>query len=183
MNHHNTAVKPYRLWLVKWLGCVAWVLLAMPLAMAEPNKNSTTDHSTFKQLQGPFKSAEEVTKVCLSCHTEAAKQVMDTRHWTWEYKNPKDGKTIGKKTMLNGFCIGDKSNQAFCNGCHVGYGWKDDHFDFKAQEKVDCLVCHNKGGYVKPLGNAGYPRMEREESPVGSGKFLEPVDWPKLRKP
>ncbi len=182
MNDNNTALKPSHLWRVKKHWSLVLMLLVLPLtvAMAEPNKNSTTDHSKFKQLQGPFKSAEEVTKACLTCHTEAAKQVMDTRHWTWEYKNPKDGKTIGKKTMLNGFCIGDKSNQAFCNGCHVGYGWKDDHFDFKAQEKVDCLVCHNKGGYVKPLGNAGYPRMEREESPVGSGKFLEPVDLAKV---
>jgi hypothetical protein len=39
-------------------------------------KRSTADHSKFIQLQKPFKSGQEVTEACLSCHTEAAKQVM-----------------------------------------------------------------------------------------------------------
>ncbi len=60
---------------------------------AAPNiKNptkGTADHTKFKELQGPFASGSEVTKVCLSCHTEAATQVMGTRHWTWDYTNPR----------------------------------------------------------------------------------------------
>jgi len=36
------------------------------------------DHSKFKQLQGPFTSAEQVTQACLGCHTDAARQVMST---------------------------------------------------------------------------------------------------------
>lgn len=148
---------------------------AAALATARQSR-STADHAKFKELQGPFASGEEVTRVCLSCHTEAAKQVMATRHWTWDYTNPQTGQKLGKKTMLNGYCIGDQSNEAFCQACHVGYGWKDKTFDFKAETKVDCLVCHHGGGYRKPPGLAGEVPTVRTELPKGSGKFVEPVD-------
>jgi len=144
--------------------------------VASSPSRSTADHSKFKELQGPFKSGSEVTKACLSCHTEAAKQVMGTRHWTWEYTNPDTGQQLGKKTMLNSFCIGDRSNEAFCQSCHVGYGWKDDKFDFFDESKVDCLVCHQTGGYRKPPGMAGEVPVERTELPPGSGRFIDPVD-------
>ncbi|MBN8488558.1 MAG: tetrathionate reductase family octaheme c-type cytochrome, partial [Burkholderiales bacterium] len=149
-------------------------------AAAGKTGRSTADHSKFKELQGPFASGEEVTKACLSCHTEAAQQVMATRHWTWEYTNPQTGQKLGKKTMLNGFCIGDRSNEAFCQSCHVGYGWKDAKFDFHAESKVDCLVCHHTGGYKKPAGLAGEVPTTRTEYPAGSGKFIDPVDLAKV---
>jgi octaheme c-type cytochrome (tetrathionate reductase family) len=139
---------------------------------------STADHTKFKALQGPFKSGEEVTQACLECHTEAAKQVMATRHWTWDYINPGTGQRLGKKTMLNSFCIADRSNEAFCNACHVGYGWKDDKFDFTSERNVDCLACHNTGQYAKIPGLAGDPAYQRMEYPPHSGKFVEAVDLP-----
>ena len=139
-------------------------------------KGSTADHGKFKELQGPFRTGEEVTTACLSCHTEAAKQVMATRHWTWDYTNPATGQRLGKKTMLNSFCIADRSNEAFCNACHVGYGWKDDTFDFTSEKNVDCLACHNTGQYAKIPGLAGHPPYERMEYPPKSGKFVGPVD-------
>ena len=49
-------------------------------AAQKPVSTSTADHSKFKELQRPFASGPEVTKACLSCHTEAAKQVMRTKH-------------------------------------------------------------------------------------------------------
>lgn len=180
-----------------WLGALlalgltmstAWATAVLPssstgvtegLSGAPEKTRSTADHSRFKALQGPFKSGSEVTQACLSCHTEAGKQVMSTRHWTWDYTNPDTGQRLGKKTMLNGFCIGDRSNEAFCQSCHVGYGWKDDKFDFHDESHVDCLVCHNTGQYSKPFGMAGEvptERMERPDLPPGSGKFLDPVD-------
>lgn len=143
-------------------------------------KSSTADHSTFIQLQKRFKTGEEVTEACLSCHTEAARQVMATRHWTWDYVNPSTGQRLGKKTMLNSFCIADRSNEAFCNACHVGYGWKDDKFDFSAEKNVDCLACHNTGEYAKIPGLAGHPAYQRMEYPPGSGKFIDAVDLPKV---
>ncbi|MCX8145538.1 MAG: tetrathionate reductase family octaheme c-type cytochrome [Azovibrio sp.] len=145
-------------------------------ASAKPDKRSTADHSKFKVLQQDFKSGQEVTRACLSCHTEAARHIMKTRHWTWEYTHPDTGQKLGKKTMLNGFCIGDQSNEAFCNSCHIGYGWENDEFDFANEENVDCLVCHNQGQYTKPSGLAGHPAYVRTEYPPGSGTFLEPVN-------
>lgn len=43
----------------------------------------TADHSEFDALDKEFTSGPEVTKNCLSCHNEAAKQVHETIHWTW----------------------------------------------------------------------------------------------------
>lgn len=43
----------------------------------------TADHYKFEILQQEFKSGPEVTKACLSCHSEAASQFNKTIHWTW----------------------------------------------------------------------------------------------------
>lgn len=137
---------------------------------------STADHRRFKELQGPFASGEEVTKACLSCHTEASKQLMQTPHWTWDYTNPDTGQRLGKKTMVNAFCIGDRSNEAFCQTCHIGYGWKDADFDFAAETQVDCLVCHNTGDYRKHSGTGGQVLTERLAEIMGTPPEMEPVD-------
>jgi octaheme c-type cytochrome (tetrathionate reductase family) len=145
-------------------------------AQAE-TKHSTADHGKFTQLQKSFKTGEEVTEACLSCHTEAARQVMATKHWTWDFKQVHTGQRLGKKNVLNPFCIGTRSNEAFCTTCHVGYGWKDDTFDFKSERNVDCLVCHDTTGTYKKIdGLAGHPAYQRMEFPAKSGKFIEPVD-------
>lgn len=165
----------HALGLTQWLtGLMCMVLGASPLPTLAGK--TTADHSKFKALQGPFHSGQEVTRACLSCHTEASRQLMATRHWTWEYTNPQTGQKLGKKSMLNSFCIGDRSNEAFCQSCHIGYGWKDAKFDFKDESKVDCLVCHQTGGYRKPAGMAGEVPVERTEYPPNSGKFIDPVD-------
>ncbi len=144
---------------------------------------STADHRKFAQLQQPFRTGEEVTEACLDCHTEAAEQVMATRHWTWDYSNPATGQRLGKMTMLNSFCVGNRTNEAFCTGCHTGYGWKDAGFDFGSARNVDCLVCHDTTGtYSKPPGLAGHPAYTRTEYPPGSGKFLEPVNLAKVAR-
>ncbi|HSH57053.1 MAG TPA: cytochrome C, partial [Halomonas sp.] len=127
-----------------------WALIGLvALLLALPAQASTADHRQFEELEGPFASGEEVTEACLGCHTEAAEEVMQTRHWTWEYHNPVDGEVLGKKSMINGFCIADRSNEAFCQSCHIGYGWEDETFDFSNPFKVDCLACHNTGDYEK----------------------------------
>ena len=51
----------------------------------------TADHSKFEILQQEFKSGPEVTKACLTCHTEAADQVHNSIHWKWEFKNEGNG--------------------------------------------------------------------------------------------
>lgn len=128
---------------------------------------TTADHSKFKALQQPFSSGPEVTRACLTCHTEAASQIHLTKHWNWEFLNPENQQRLGKKNILNNFCISPQSNYEHCTACHVGYGWKDDSFDFSSEENVDCLVCHDTtGDYSKPAGLAGHPKASIDLSYV-----------------
>jgi octaheme c-type cytochrome (tetrathionate reductase family) len=134
-------------------------LLLLILVTGSAFATSTADHSKFKELQRSFDSGPDVTKTCIKCHNEAAKQIHATKHWTWEFLNPDNKQRVGKKNILNNFCITPQSNFAYCSACHVGYGWKDDSFDFTSEENVDCLVCHDTtGDYSKPPGKAGYPK-------------------------
>lgn len=140
----------------------------------EPSEVSTADHTKFPSLQGPFKNPMEVTQACLECHTEAAKQVMHTIHWTWEYQDPVSGKTLGKKHDINNFCVAITSNWPRCTSCHAGYGWKDDEFDFNDPQRVDCLVCHDTTGTYKKFPTlAGFPVSEPKEF---GGKTWNPPD-------
>ncbi len=137
---------------------LVWLASFVLLCVTVPAFASTADHSKFKELDREFSTGPEVTKACLSCHTEAAKQLHKTKHWTWDYVNPETGQHLGKKNILNNFCIAPRTNMAFCAACHIGYGMEDENFDFTAEENVDCLVCHDTtGGYSKPPGKAGHP--------------------------
>lgn len=178
-NHYNQTPKQYlsvKLCLLAF--CFA---ISMVVNMAYALPVGTADHKKFDALHQDFKSGQEVTKACLSCHTEAAHQIMKTQHWTWESLNPNTGQTVGKKVLVNNFCIGIAGNYADCTSCHVGYGWKDKNFDFSAEENVDCLACHDTTGtYRKPSGLAGHPVYEEMEFPPGSGEILRAVDLKKV---
>ena len=97
---------------------------------------------------------------CLSCHPKAA-EVTSTPHWLWlgdEVQIPGRAEhvRIGKRNLINNFCISSTGNEKSCNKCHAGYGWTDATFDFNNAENVDCLVCHEHNGtYVK--GDYGNP--------------------------
>lgn len=118
-----------------------------------------TDHSVL--MQKPFKDGPSVTRACLKCHEKSAEEVMRTSHWTWLGKETKvpgheTPMRIGKKNLINNFCLGIQGNWAGCTRCHAGYGWQDETFDFSNEENVDCLVCHDQSRqYVK--GTAGVP--------------------------
>lgn len=132
------------------------IIMTIPVLSAQAE--TTADHSKYDELNRVFPSAPDVTKACLKCHTEASKQIHKTSHWTWDYLNPENKQRLGKKNILNNYCITPQSNYASCAACHIGYGWKDESFDFTAEDRVDCLVCHDTTGeYGKPSGNAGYP--------------------------
>jgi len=105
-----------------------------------------------------FETPQAVTLACLRCHPDAAK-VMKSSHWLWlgeEVAIP--GRTgapvrIGKKNVINNFCIATTGNEISCMKCHAGYGWVDQDFDFSKRENVDCLVCHEgTNAYVKGVG-------------------------------
>ena len=119
------------------------------------------DHSKFPILQQKFKTPQDVTEACISCHNERAQEIMASSHWNWERADYVEGRGIlptGKKNVLNNFCIGTQSNQQSCAKCHIGFGMSNDHFDFNNARNVDCMVCHdNSDEYVKGASMAGYP--------------------------
>lgn len=156
-----------------WIAALVVAALAAPLAFLLPRGEATvpdpwgrvphrlphTDHSSL--LPGPYADGPSVTRACLACHEDAAREVMATVHWTWEghpvqVPGHDEPVRLGKKNVINNFCISVQSNWFGCTACHAGYGWEDDTFDFSRAENVDCLVCHDhSGSYVK--GNGGYP--------------------------
>jgi octaheme c-type cytochrome (tetrathionate reductase family) len=147
---------------------------------AEPGaKTSTADHSKFEELQQEFATGPDVTRACLGCHTEAAKQLHKTTHWTWEFNHEKTGQQLGKKYVVNSFCGSVTANYPRCTSCHIGYGWQDASFDFTSEEAVDCLVCHDTTGtYKKFPTDAGHPPYEDKK--FGGKKLFNAVDLTKV---
>lgn len=139
----------------------AFGILAAPVLAQTAKSPPTADHSKFEILKGPFENGPAVTKACLACHTEAAAQVMESIHWTWDYEHPVTGQRLGKRRVINAFCGNLPANEPRCTSCHAGYGWEDAGFDATDQTKVDCLVCHDTTGeYVKWEDKAGHPLYE-----------------------
>jgi octaheme c-type cytochrome (tetrathionate reductase family) len=99
----------------------------------------TTDHSKIAALQKDFRSGPDITKACLSCHSEAAAQFHETIHWRWMGEIDGD-KRLGKAgDSLNNFCISSNNMQdKQCLNCHPAWN---------AQGKkgvVNCLACHGQ---------------------------------------
>ena len=150
---------------------------ATPAPSIPMEDGSTADHRKFKELQHEFASGPEVTKACLSCHTEAGKHVMKSIHWTWEYTNKKTGQQLGKKHLVNTFCTNARGNEGMCAQCHAGYGWKDESFDFTKQENIDCLVCHDRtGSYYRT------PNSHGNKACAVMFEGMKPIDWQRVAK-
>ncbi|BBD06854.1 cytochrome c family protein [Desulfovibrio ferrophilus] len=60
----------------------------------------TSDHSKHEVLQQDFKTPEDLTKACLTCHTEAATQFHKTIHWTWLDPNLPKEEQVGKGGLV-----------------------------------------------------------------------------------
>ena len=126
-----------------------------------PKHAPTTDHGTY--FRDAFSDGPSVTRACLKCHENAATEVMRTAHWNLvgeEVLVPghDEPMRIGKRNLINNFCIGISSNWPGCTTCHIGYGWDNKDFDLTNPSLVDCLVCHDTTGtYKKKKGGAGHP--------------------------
>lgn len=135
----------------------------------------SVNHHELSALQKEFKTPQDVTEACLSCHTETHKEVMASSHWNWErfsYVKGEGVSSSGKKNVLNNFCIGSNSNEKACAKCHIGFGMDNNHYDFGNARNVDCMVCHdNSEEYLKGASMAGYPdrtvNLERVAQSVG----------------
>ncbi|MBO8168711.1 MAG: tetrathionate reductase family octaheme c-type cytochrome [Thermoanaerobacteraceae bacterium] len=125
-------------------------------AAEETDKDSgavAVDHS---QLTGPFETPQDVTRQCLTCHSDVAADIMQTYHWNWAGSNPnivghESDTDLGKKNGINNFCIATASNEPVCTKCHIGYGP-----EFAGEENIDCLVCHATNGQYQK-GKNGMP--------------------------
>jgi octaheme c-type cytochrome (tetrathionate reductase family) len=124
----------------------------------------SVEHAKLAALQQPFTSPRDVTTACLSCHTERGNEVMASSHWNWsrrEYVPGRGIRRIGKKNILNNFCIGVSSNLAGCDKCHAGFGLVDARFDFRDVRNVDCLGCHDQSNtYVRTGGGVPDPAVD-----------------------
>lgn len=124
-----------------------------------PDAGVHTDHATF--FPDPLETGQDVTRACLECHPDSGDQMLHSQHFKWtgepvEVPGHDEPIAIGKKNVINNYCIGVQGNWPSCTKCHAGYGWKDDSFDFDEVTNVDCLVCHDQsGGYAK--GKNGDP--------------------------
>jgi octaheme c-type cytochrome (tetrathionate reductase family) len=147
-----------------------------------PLTGGTADHAKLEALKGPFASGPEVTRACLSCHTETGHHFMKSVHWTWEYRDPSTGQALGKRHLVNNFCTNARGNEGMCAQCHAGYGWKDETFDFGNQENIDCLVCHDSTGtyYRTPAtkGNPACAVMFAGKKPIDLAQVAQGVGLP-----
>jgi octaheme c-type cytochrome (tetrathionate reductase family) len=129
--------------------------------LQKKKETPSVDHSRFAQLRQKFTTPQQVTEACIGCHNGRHVEVMRSSHWNWErgeYIEGKGVRYVGKKNLINNFCIGVAGSHQACNKCHVGYGWGKETFDLDDARNVDCLACHdNSGTYVKGAGAAGYP--------------------------
>lgn len=143
-----------------------------------PEHPPHTDHSGF--FTEPFPDGPSVTRACLKCHEGEAKEVMQTAHWNLlgeEVIVPghEEPMRIGKRNLINNFCIGIRSNWPGCTTCHIGYGFEDENFDFTDETRVDCLACHdNSGAYAKKKQGAGRP-----DPGVDLLAVAKSVGWPR----
>ncbi len=142
-------------------------------AKEAPAKNS---HADRRLLQGDFADGPSVTRACLKCHAKVGKDMVHTAHWTWSGPTPGveghgTGNTVGKRNLVNNFCIAVPGNEGRCAQCHVGYGWVDNSFNFEDPSRVDCLACHDSTGtYSKAKMSGGVP-----EATVDLGKVARNV--------
>ncbi len=139
------------------------------------------DHKKFPEVNRNFTKPEDVTKACLECHNTIGADIMKTNHWLWTRKTDKlpgrkgEKVDVGKKNIINNFCIALTSNEPRCTSCHIGYGWKDGKFNFTDQTKIDCLVCHDQTGtYEKFPTGAGYPATKDTEFPENKKIYKKP---------
>jgi Cytochrome c bacterial len=159
----------------------SWVTLCGSGTTCDTSTDSCVSTATFHAslggpggvLHGPFTSGYQVTAVCVTCHAEAATQVMATAHWSWSGPTPDlvtaaspnvilNPGTIGKSVLVNNFCVATPSNDKRCDQCHAGYGGDPSaakpqktarayasadpttgDSSIPLEQRVDCLVCHS----------------------------------------
>jgi len=112
-------------------------------------------------------SGPAVTTQCLNCHSIDATQMAGSAHFKWLGATPllagheAETAAVGKKNLINNFCVAVASNETRCTQCHAGYGDSagagTPGYDMAGLDRVDCLICHASlsTGYIKATANWG----------------------------
>lgn len=119
------------------------------------------DHSQFEILNKKFKTPQEVTEACISCHNKVPEDIMKSNHWHWEREEYVKGIGVvylGKANAINNYCIGAAGNEGACAKCHIGYGMDSEGKIFVDKKNIDCMVCHDQTEtYIKAQNMGGAP--------------------------
>ena len=120
-------------------------LILLPLALTVlfiPTVHAIEVNEDHQEMTGPFADGPSVTAACLECHDDVAHDFMKTSHWNWAPMQTMGNQRIplGKKNLINNFCIAVSSNWARCTSCHAGYGWKNAEFDFTDPENPQMVA-------------------------------------------
>ncbi|WP_342306289.1 tetrathionate reductase family octaheme c-type cytochrome [Methanolobus sp. ZRKC5] len=140
-------------------------LLACLIALSFSSSAAYLNHSF---LTGPYEEGPDVTADCISCHSQQATDMLNSTHWLWTTCSEcgceeQSHEGLGKRTVINNFCVAIGSNEPRCTSCHTGYGWADKTFDFTNASNIDCVVCHETTGTYKKI-------------PTGAGAVDSSVD-------
>jgi octaheme c-type cytochrome (tetrathionate reductase family) len=131
------------------------------------------DHSKFSSLQQKFETPQQITQACMSCHNLTAGEIMKSNHWNWEREEYIEGRGIvyiGKKNVINNFCIGTTGNEESCAKCHIGFGMDSKGKVFTDSTNIDCLVCHdNTETYTKAQEKGGAPVATLDFNKIAEG--------------
>ncbi|HSP43927.1 MAG TPA: hypothetical protein VLO11_13725, partial [Luteolibacter sp.] len=115
---------------------------------------------TLQAVEDHLEITEYVnSSTCMDCHPSRHRtDLMATSHWTWNHSDPASGQVLGKKNVINNFCVAVSSNEPRCTSCHIGVGWTDMDVPLTNPDNIDCLVCHDTTGtYKKEPKSAGAP--------------------------
>ena len=83
--------------------CLLTVLLWGPGPTAG---HAVSDHR--QTMKGPYPDGISVTQACISCHEDAADEVLHSAHWLWKGPSPfvkehEQDTDLGKRNLLNNF--------------------------------------------------------------------------------
>ena len=178
---HRESEQKMEKWLVDYRAVVKGLAGSRSLVHRAPtdciscHAKNGTDHRDLVRIESKA-DALGITKVCLSCHEVQARAMLCTAHWNWQGPSPftvghERRVDLGKRSqVINNSCIALSGNWPRCTSCHVGYGWRDEAFDFNDMGKIDCLVCHDTtGAYRKSASGAGFPEASVDLLKVAQG--------------
>ena len=165
--------------LIETVALAAWVLVSVAAAAGEGKALAAkADHSQFKVLQQDFQSGPEVTRACLTCHTEAAKQIHRTQHWKWEYVNPVTKQVLGKRHVVNNYCTSAAFQPGILRARAISAtAWKDESFDFTSRRTSTAWSVTTRPE-VQEAARTGRQRRRAAtwRCRPGSGKIVKAID-------